>query len=656
MTITLLSLSCVLAAGPVVENQHLRVALEPEAHAASVTSQLRVRGAGELKLRLIHQARISRFALNGNPAEPTSVPDPDEPQVSILTVELFAPQTDVVIEYDVRLVEDIGAGERPGQIHNKSVEAHVGPEGIFLADGSAWHPQPLADDGHPALHALAVDIEPLDGWALVASGDPVAHLRGLDEPVWNWRAPRPLDGLAVVGGRHQLYGRLHATGQGQVEVVMHVPAEHEALAPMFIDAACQYLDLYTPLLGPFPYKRFSIVENFFSSGFAYPGFTLLGPRVVAMAPRSLAPGYLDHELVHNWWGNGVYIDPDDGNWCEALASFCANYFRRIVDGGEDAGLAYRRGVLMKLSTDPEGLDDGPLGAFGEPDGPGRFVGYDKGMFFFVMLSRLYSYDAERAVDQDAWKALRRFAQMHMGRRAGWAHIQEAFETTIAPHRVPGWLDGMFELWVREHTVPRTIPGDPARARAEFTAQYHKGSHAITEESGGGRPGFEIDPEFTLYRVLPPEQVIPTVAGTTGLGGLAVEADASRPEVPAFLERLEVDESGENLLVIGSDPVRARATLIDRTTDPIHIGDGSFEVGGVTYDGPGQAVLHTMQYPGRPGRFITVFYSNGEAGWRRLRLILFYSRDTTVVWEDGAVIERRLFEPDRRITVGSEPEG
>ena len=74
------------------------------------------------------------------------------------------------------------------------------------------------------------------------------------------------------------------------------------------------------------------------------------------------------------------------------------------------------------------------------------------------------------------------------------------------------------------------------------------------------------------------------------------------------------------------------------------------VGGVTYDKPTQTVLHTMQYPGRPGRFITVFHTNGDADWSRLRLILYYSRDTTVVWEDGRVISRGVFEPDRRIAV------
>ena len=105
-----------------------------------------------------------------------------------------------------------------------------------------------------------------------------------------------------------------------------------------------------------------------------------------------------------------------------------------------------------------------------------------------------------------------------------------------------------------------------------------------------------------------------------------------------------------LLVVGAEMARAHGELISRATDPIRVDDKSFTVGGVTYAEPSQAVLHTMQYPGRPGRFITVFHSNGEAGWSRLRLIRFYSRDTTIVWEDGRVIDRGVFEPDRRIGI------
>ena len=595
----------VLAAAPVVENQQLRVVLTPLSHAATISSRLRVRGEGVLRLQLTRHAVIGKILLDGDPAGYDHDGD-------LLTVTVSGRRSELVIEYLARLVEDVAAGERPGEIHNQSVHAHIGPDGIFLADGAAWHPRPLDDDDLPVLHGITVEIEPLAGWVLVASGDPVAQGNRLTDPVWNWHTPRPVDGMAIAGGRHELHGRVHMTSHGPVEVVMQVPAEHSRQASMFVDAACEYLDLYTPLLGPFPYRRFTIVENFFSSGFAYPGFTVLGPRVVAMAPRSLAPGYLDHELLHNWWGNGVYVDPGDGNWCEALTSFCANYFRRIVDDGERAGMEYRRGTLMKLSTDAEALDDGPLGEFGRDGGPGRFVGYDKGAFFFIMLSGLNSYDPDRSAGEVPWTSLRLFAETNMGRRADWGDIQQAFEVSMGPDQPAGWLNDAFRRWVREHTVPGAID--------------------------------EPDPRYMHYRVLPARKIIPTVAGTTGKGGLAVEADTSHRETGEFMARLDAAPSGENLLLIGADSIANRGDLLRRTTDPIVVTRDAFTVGGITYDGPDQAVLHTMQYPGRPGRFITVFHSNGDAGWSRLRLVLFYTRDSTIVWDLAQVIDRRVFEP------------
>ena len=72
----------------------------------------------------------------------------------------------------------------------------------------------------------------------------------------------------------------------------------------------------------------------------------------------------------------------------------------------------------------------------------------------------------------------------------------------------------------------------------------------------------------------------------------------------------------------------------------------------TFDSPARTqsapVLHTMPHPDSPGRFITVFHANGADGWSRLRLVPFYTRDSTIVWEEDEVVARRLFEPDRRI--------
>jgi hypothetical protein len=645
------TLATIVLTGVGVNAQHLEVALDPARNATAVRSTLELVGRGELRLRLSHRAQLAKATLNGEAAayERRSA---DTEGVDVLEFNVPDNAGTLVLTYTARFADDIEAGEKPGEVHNFAVEAHISDAGIFLSDGSAWHPQPIGEDGHPALHRLSVSVQPIEGWAIVASGEPVGE--GPPElPRWSWAMPRPIDGIALTGNRHRLFGRVHQTPHGPVEIVMHVPEVHADLAGMFLDAACEYLDLYTPLLGPFPYKRFTIVENFFSSGFAYPGFTLLGPRVVAMAPRSLMPGFLDHELVHNWWGNGVYVDPDDGNWCEALTTYCANYYRRVAEDGEEAGRDYRRGTLMKLSADPEHLDNGPLGEFGSADpsggGPNRFVGYDKGAFLFMMLE-FTRYTGLGPVDRsDLWAALRRFASEHMGERANWGDIQAAFEAAFPtrPDQMP--LEEFFDLWVRRHTVPRTPTSDDRAELASFRTNYPAGRttpFVLTEDEHGR--WMEIDPQFYFYRVLPPEQIVPLIGGTLGPGGVRTITAETRPEVATYLKQFPDSGAGENLLLIGVEAINRYADLLARSSDPITVTDHSFTVGAKTYDAPDEAVLHTMQHPDRPGRFITVFASNGDEGWAKLHLIIHYTRDTTIIWDGARVLDRRTYEPDRRI--------
>jgi hypothetical protein len=631
-----------------VTSQHLDVTLDVAESKATVSATLAVTGDGPLTFRLREAAEISAMTLGDESIRYERAGGDDGETVTVTIPAGGAESMRLNVTYAAVFREDVAAGERPGQIHNFAVDAHVGPDGVFLADGSAWHPLPIGADGETALHVVSVDVAPIEGWAFVASGDPFEHTGDINDPVRRWRTPRPVDGLSLVGNRHMMHGRTHDTNWGPVEVVMHLPAENARFADMFVEAACDYLDLYVPKLGPFPYKRFSIVENFFSSGFAFPGFTVLGPRVVRMAPRSLAPGYLDHELVHNWWGNGVYVDPKDGNWCEGLTAYCTNYYRRIFDEGEEAGLAYRRGVLMRLSSDPETLDDAALGTFGSADpdvaGASRFVGYDKCAFVFSMLEDiLVRYQGRSAI----WRCLRRFAADNMGKRASWSDFEQAVDWEF-----PRAAEGFFELWVRDHTVPVTYRGQPWRVAERFSRQFSKARFQVPDAlHASDGTWVEIDPEFRYYRVLPPEQIIPTIDGTLGRGGVRVVTEEDRGEMRAIMGQLEPTDDAENLLIIGHAATTPHTALLLSSTDPVVIGPTSFTVEGTIYDKPTQTLLHTIQHPEKPGRFITIFHANSDAGWSRLPLIRFYSRDTTIIWDGDHVAERRVYEPERRIELG-----
>ena len=637
----------VLAATSIeVEAQHLKVRLDPATHEAVVETRMELRGEGTLRLRLTDRARISLIEFDGRAVEGRRTAGKDDAPGGLEVDVPHGPGT-LAVQYRAAFAADVAAGERPGQIHNFSVDAHVGEDGVFLSDGSAWHPQPIDEEGHRVLHAMDIEVEAMEGWAVVASGEPAVECAS-GEACWSWRTPRPVDGMALVGNRHEVAGRGCETACGRVEVVAHLSGRHVEMAPMILDGACRYLELYTPLLGPFPYKRFTVVENFFSSGFAYPGFTVIGSKVLDRGGLILRPGLLDHELVHNWWGNGVYVDPKGGNWCEALTSYCANYYRRVADEGEEAGREYRMATLMKLSADPEGLDDGPLVAFGSADpargGSNRFVGYDKGAFVLMMLEHGDPYGSEEVDRSRVWAALRRFAGQYLGQRAGWPELEAAFQEE---YERP--LNRFFQRWVHGHVVPMTpSPGTHAEW-ASFVSRFIT-DQPIRIEKGENEKGewAELDPDFHLYRVLPPDQIVPLIGGTMGKGGCRVAADSDRPEIASFVQQLQGEVNGENLLLIGLEAIREHADLIAPSSDPIVVDARSFTVGGVSYGRGDQAVMHTMQHPELRGRFITVFHSNGEPGWAKLRLIVHYRRDTTVVWENGEVIARRIFEPDRKI--------
>ena len=642
----LLSVSAVMASPddrPAVTSVALKAVIDPDRHHVAYEARYEVRGTGQLNLRLRDDVKVMEI-INGEEIMLFArMEDSMGEGVGRLSIALTEEQTIVQINAKAVFEEDLTAEIDPGAIHHHGIRAHIGEAGIFLAGGSAWYPHPVDVAGVTELVPVSLEVEPIEGWALVASGNPVVDAETPpDAPVWHWWSPRDTDAVTLAGGRLDIHARTHETTEGRVILAMHVSPGNAVHAEAFLAAAGRYLDLYVPLLGRFPYERFTIVENFFPSGFAFEGFTLLGPQVVAMGSRALAPGYLDHELLHSWWGAGVYVDPADGNWAEGLTTYGANYFRRIADDGEAAGREYRRDIIMRLSTNPTALDTVPVDRFGRDRAATRFVGYEKAAFVFMMLEHGPGIPAGEVDRTALWRALRRFADEHLGRRAGWDDLRQAIEAEYGESR-----EDFFRHWVRSHTVPTTPDGEDGRGFGEFIQQFSGDEVTdLIRARNGEQVVQEYDPDFRVYRVVPPAQIIPTIAGTLSTG--EVRARSHDPRADAYITRLTVSDDSPHLLLLGHEAIREHAALIGRCAVPIEVGEGWFVIDGERYDDPGQAVVHTMHHPDHPGRFVTLFHANDAAGWSRLPMIGFYTRDTTVIWQGSAVQQRAVYEPVRMV--------
>lgn len=526
------------------------------------------------------------------------------------------------VSFEGKLFQDVAAGEKPGEIHNFTMQAHIGDEGIYLADGY-WYPQPaLAPDAIPPLSHFTLITSEVTGMALVASGD---EDDGLEEQVGRqvWHSPYPIDKMVLVGGRHGI----HKETYNGVEIAVHLNLSDESQAEGLLAAAKKNLDRYVPLMGKYPARQYTIVENFFSSGFAFPCFTLLSSAVIQMGERGWGRhGYLDHEFLHSWWGAGVHVDPRDGNWCESLASYGANYYGYVLDGDEEGARKKRRNICHFLSRIKE-KDDKPLGTYGQPAGCSRSIAYDKGAMVFHMLEH-------RIGEEKFWSALREFDTQYMGEYASWTQLQEVFGKTSGQN-----LEDFFQQWVRSNSTP-----------------------AIT---------IEEDPDYHQFRKIKPEEIMPTTASTKS--GKSFTSVLPTGAVPEQLQKLS-DQFGSSYKaderrVKSADQIKPNEDLAERCAlilgdaardpvvnaflaaieFPLHWTDKGFVFDDQTFEESGHAVLCTVRHPGVPGGGVTVVYGNSEEAIPRAELIPFYE-NSMVVFKGGIPVFRRDFEPRSVIPV------
>ncbi|EXJ15127.1 M1 family metallopeptidase [Imhoffiella purpurea] len=325
-----------------------------------------------------------------------------------------------IIRHDLESI-DAGMGRS-----RQASPGTIQPDGVFLDGFSAWYPR-VPD----ALQAFEIDVRLPEGWIAVSQGE------GPGDPAnghSRWREDHPQDDIYLVAAPFDLY-RADADG---IEAQVYLRRPDPELAERYLEATRRYLRLYSDMIGPYPYTKFALVENFWESGYGMPSFTLLGPRVIRL-PFIIHTSY-PHEILHNWWGNGVYVDDDSGNWSEGITNYLADYWLKEREG---RGVEQRRDMLKDYGDYVRTGKDFPLTEFRAKHGSAsQAIGYNKGAMFFHMLRRRLGDDVFR-------EGLRRFYADNRFRAAGFADWRSAFESVSGQD-----LGKFFDAWTRRSGAPR----------------------------------------------------------------------------------------------------------------------------------------------------------------------------------------------------------
>jgi hypothetical protein len=497
--------------------QHrLAVRLDPEAGRLSVVDRLSLPESWGNRLRFQLAAGLEVEAEGATLDRPLLSRD----GVKTYGLVLPRPGAEVVLRY----AGTVGAGARHSE--HGMPEAALGPEGVYLDGASTWVPR-FGD----ALARFELDVTGLPaGWEAVSQGRRSPIPGGV-----RWSEPAPQDDVYLVAGPFHRYAQ---TADG-VDAEVYLRAPDPALAQRYLDAVARYLALYRELLGPYPYTKFAVVENRWETGYGMPSFTLLGSRVLRLP--FILDSSLPHELLHNWWGNGVYVDPREGNWSEGLTAYLADY---LIQEARGRGADYRRGALQRYESFAAERRDAPLREFrARHDDASQAVGYGKALMFFHALRRelgdaaflagLRAFAARRLYTSASFPDLLADLGAAGGRdlgpeRAQWLERAGAPDLRIVGAAVEPAAGGRHRLVLTlaqaqdeapfrlDVPVAITVRGRPEAELARV--RFDGGREAVLRLELDAEPlRVDVDPAFDAFRRLAPGEVPPSLGSVAGAG-------------------------------------------------------------------------------------------------------------------------------------------
>ena len=383
-------------------------------------------------------------------------------------------------------------------------------EGSFLPAASGWYPQP------GPLFAYRIRLRvPADQRAIVPGRLLEEKTeRGFYEALFEYTAPT--GGIDLMAGPYEVHEQL----RDRVRIRAYFYPELASLAPAYLQDSARYLERYSGAIGAYPFSEFSVVASPLPSGFGMPTLTYIGAQVLKLP--FIRASSLGHEVLHNWWGNGVLVDYVQGNWSEGLTTFMADYAYK-EDESPEAARDMRLGWLRDLAAAPPGSQR-PLAEFrSRAHGADAVAGYGKSAMLFFML--------RDAIGEAAFsRGIRRFWEQQRFKPASWDDLRIAFEQASARD-----LRGFFSQWLARPGAPAVrivsargeralklhidqseppyalrIPVEirfDGRAETRWVDIEHTRQTVAIDVAGPVR-AVRLDPDLRIYRRLEPDELPP----------------------------------------------------------------------------------------------------------------------------------------------------
>ena len=649
--------------------QEVKVSLDPPGHRLEGESSMLFSSAPGQRLSVLlnPDAVVDAIALDGVPLAST----PGRGQFDVVVPSAVqGTQHRLSIRYSCvfrdRTPQQILNSEDPGY----GVNGIVSPEGTFLSDAADWYPRLPSPPGR-----LTISVAAPAGTEAITAGRRVKRQTAPGESVSTWEIRDPLPGVALSAGPFRITER-KVDG---VDLYTYLYPDNADLAERYLDAATRHLRRYRELLGPYPFPKFAVVENFFPTGYGFPSYTLIGGSVLRLP--FIVDTSLPHEIAHNWWGNGVLVSRRGGNWSEGLVTYLADYAEQ-AGASAAAGREYRYRVLAEFASLVPPDRDFPLKQFARRVDPAsRAIGYGKSMMLFHMVRTMIG-------DQAFFAALRQVLAQKLFREATWHDFAEAFSAASGRD-----IAGFMAPWLERPGGPRLgfsgvqkvaqgaewlVTGTVAQEGAAYAfpltvrVETDKGHHDERLAVAGPRTTFAVkvaarprrlmlDPDVDLFRRLDRTEIPMTVARLKGSETLRVVttegcraevdtlrrllASLGRPDAPVVREEDAVSLNKVDTLYCG---IPAGTGALPPLPAGVSVSPSAFEVDRVRYDKSGHALFLVLDDPSATDRAVALFLPlSAPAAAASMPKITHYGRFGYLAFNDGVNLAKGSYPPTRR---------
>lgn len=694
----------------IITHHDLFVQIVPEHHALIATDRLTLevsQSQTPIRFSLAPTLQIDRVALVQESAgvevsihdvpfdiEPGSAPESAQ-QITIPSQVVVAGLVTLDVHYH-GVINDPPRDPRHLRFVTPSETAgHIGPEGVYVSSESHWYL-----DAQESLSTYRLLVAVPSGWTAVTQGKagesracPADLCRSDQMVMTEWTVTQPSEAITLAANTFVTTSRDWTAKTGQkIQLSTYLFPDDAHLAEEYLSATARYLDAYIPLLGPYPFEKFAVVENFFASGLGMPSFTLLGSSVIK---RHYVQAYaLGHEIVHSWIGNDVFNRVDRGNWVEGLTTYLANYYWHELMGDRAQARDQRRLMVQgyNLHVPPE--RDYPVGQFTQKlDEHDNAIGYQKAAMLFHLLR-------QEVGEETFWLALKSVVAQYRGKHVEWRDLERVFSEESRQD-----LRWFFAQWVEQAGAPvlslseavaRPVAGKPDQTfqlettivqsnkpfrlplqlliRMEgdreqtLTVPLRSLRETISVTLPARPIAIDLDPEFMTFRRIERQSLPPVLNHyVTDRRRSVLTAFMDEPDHPSpfreVIARIEAQEQqkpiGErtviaslapdgllpqegSVLVLGGPESRSKiqSILAKHCGERAILTDGGGTVMGRAHEGPGLALLASCHRVDHPGSVVTVLYAaTPQAVAKVARLLFFYGWNSVVLFNDGAVATR-----------------